>query len=211
MSRVTYTEKQPGDSRDGGWLTTFYTDLRTATGALDRDNVREEGILRRQVKNAPAYAPFTAVTNDNAGTVATQAWGPLPGAYATRWTGTITLKPNDMLRVRGSMDCPSTVANYGIPSLDEVELRIGGTVAGVAWSDQYSEVWHRPGQQFDGLAAPTNIYSSNGLATFATYHNDDPVNDVTITMLELQAKITSAVLVRVGYMTLQAMIFRKVT
>lgn len=199
MSRVTYEEKVPGDSRDADWFTGYLDDLSTATADIGRSNVAEEGI-RRPVLGTPnpATIPFDRVANENADLVSDQAWGPLPAPLATQWTGTLTVKPGSMLRIRGAWDQPSTVGNPGADAGDLVELRIGGTKDAVAWVDHFSEVWYQP----------FNLVSS-GLTTFATYFNDTGA-DVVFTMLELQAQVTTAAAsqVRIGDLSLQAALFR---
>lgn len=205
MSRVSYSEKRPGDTRSADWIQGFFDDLASATGAVDRDNVREEGIRFRNLAGPTAYQLGTAST-DTVALAATQAWGPVPVA-PVQWTGSVQLVAGDILRVRGSIDCPSSSAvQHGIPNEDMVELRIGGTIAGIAWVDAYSATWHQPGHEFNDLAGPVFAFSSNGLATFATYV---ALANVTVSMLELQVQITAAASLMVGYGSLVADVFRR--
>lgn len=210
MSRVTYTEKKPGDPRDGAWLTSYFADLAAATGSIDRSNLREEGIRRPALGVPAAYSPFDAVLNTNAAQVAPQVWGPLPGALRTRFVGNFHLKPDEMLRVRAGFDCPSTAGTPGISFDDLVELRITSTKDGVTDLDSFSEVWHMPGNVFDGLAGPVNVVSSNGLTTFATWANGTGVDQV-FTAIEAEAQVTTNVTdPRIGFIYLIGTVFRRI-
>lgn len=210
MSRVTFTEKRPGDARDADWLTGFFTDLNTVTGTLDRLNLREEGIRRLCLGNPSAYAPFAAVLNENAAQVAPQAWGPLPAPLTTKFTGSFFLEPDEMLRVRAGFDCPSVVGTPGISYNDLVELRITSTKDGLTDLDAASEVWHMPGSNYFGISPPVNIDSSNGLATYATWLNTTGA-DQEFTRIEVEAQVTTNVTdPRIGFIYLIGTVFRRV-
>lgn len=190
-ARVTFTYKEPGDSRDGAWLTSFFTDLRTVTGALGDRNLREEGIRLRHFDKGvvaagtvvPAQVLGISFASPGTTIVAQQAWGVFPGALAVNIAGPITLAPEEMLRVRARCQLVHTIIGPvpGLAEQSRAELRVAWTRDAAPENDGFSEVWeefNNPGGGFTDVNNPI-------LSTFGTYYNNTGA-DMTFTNITAQ-------------------------
>jgi hypothetical protein len=187
-TRVTFPYKGPGDTRDGAWLTTFFTDLRTVTGTLGDRNVREEALRLRHFDAGvvagdpvPAVMLGTDAKSPGPTLVAQQAFGALPAAVHPNLAGAFTLSPGEMLRVRASLQMPYTVVGP-VPGCEDgsrCELQIYWTRDGVPEADVYSPVWIEHGQ------GGGTQYMQPILTTFGTYYNNTG-SDIAFTNITVQ-------------------------
>lgn len=208
MSKVAFTELRPGDARDPAWVNDLFDGLAASSAEVSRTNFRPNGIRKSSFVSVTAgYRPVDGVDNTSIVTIAwPMAWAAFPAGLATSITDSFVIPPHATLRVRLGFEFIDTYAAFVVsPSMVAPALaqwRIGGTIGGVAWSDDFSEMWL-------GLPAAAAAWASGSAYTEAFYDNDTD-DEIEVTLLEGQCQETTGAVIRAGNVVLYATIFQRV-